>query len=153
MLILILEDDSFKSDHLTKIVNLSVTNADIRVVSDLASAVVAISQCKFDLILVDMALPSHPVVSGGGAPLSLLTGGLEVLFELRSLNRSDACIIITQYPEIEIAGRFYSVDHSAAAIREQFMCDVVGCFQYVAESTEWSEKLIQLIKRYENTTT
>lgn len=153
MRVLILEDDSFKSDRLTALVLAHAKSADVSCVSDVATAIITVAQVKFDLIVVDMALPSHPVVSGGGAPMSLLTGGLEILFELSSLGRTDECVIITQYPEIEIAGKFYVVDQAAAAIKEHFCCEVVGCLQYSEETVEWITTFIGLLKRYENTNT
>lgn len=152
MRVLILEDDSFKNDHLTALVRSNAKYADVSCASDVATAIIIVGQSKFDLIIVDMALPSHPVVSGGGAPMSLLTGGLEILFELRSLKRSDNCIIVTQYPEIEIAGKFYPIVHAASAIRKQFSCEVVGCLQYSEGSVEWISTFIGLLKRYENLT-
>ena len=150
MRVLILEDDSFKSERLTELVVSNAKGAHVSCVSDVASAITALGRSEFDLIIVDMALPSHPVVSGGGAPMSLLTGGLEILFELSSMGRNDECIIITQYPEIEIAGKFYLVEQAAQAIKEQFSCDVVACLQYSEVTDGWISIFIGLLKRYEN---
>lgn len=144
--ILIIEDDSFKLENLAAFINTAVDNAEIDFVSCVASAVRMVQQEEFDLIILDMALPSHPVVSGGGAPMSLLTGGLEILFELHSLGRNDPCIIVTQYPEIEITGRFFPVESAAAVIKARFSCEVVGCIQYAEESNGWKRELAALLK-------
>ena len=144
--ILIVEDDSFKSENLVAFIGGWIQDADIQCVSDVASAVREVQSKIFDLILLDIALPSHPVVSGGGSPMSLLNGGLEIVFELHALERNDACIIVTQYPEIEIAGNFFSVESAAAAIKTFFDCDVVGCIQYAEESSSWKLELSEFLK-------
>ena len=143
--VLIVEDDNFKKEALVDLIGSNVPNARIQCVADVSTAVAAINQSKFHLIIIDMALPSHPVVSGGGSPMSLLTGGLEVLLELNSLERTDHCIIVTQYPDIEIAGNFYALDAATAAIRENLSCNVIGCFQYAENSSDWSEALLRVL--------
>lgn len=145
--VLIIEDDSFKMDTLVSLVRSEIINVSVHCVSDVASAVSAVDKEKFDLIIIDMALPSHPVISGGGSPMSLLTGGLEVLFELSSLERNDNCIIVTQYYDIEIAGQFFPVSEAAAAIKQYYACEVVACLQYSEEMSEWKNILSGLLKR------
>ena len=75
--LLIIEDDNFKMETLIDLVKSSITNVNTQCVSDVASAISAVDQTKYDLIIIDMALPSHPTVSGEGSPMSLLTGGLD----------------------------------------------------------------------------
>lgn len=151
--ILIVEDDSFKRDDLAALVSANIGMATIHTATDVRSAIVEISRFTFDLVIIDMALPSHPAVSGGGSPMSLLTGGLEILFELSALDRKDDCIIVTQYPEIEISGRFFPVTDATDAIREKFQIDVIACIEYSAESVAWRGILAKLLMRYENTNT
>lgn len=149
-LVLIVEDDAFKSDNLLALVQSKIRHAEVRRVSDVSSAIAAVNAVRFDLILIDMALPSHPIVSGGGPPMSLLTGGLEVLFELQSLDHQVDCIIVTQYPEIEISGRFFPVKQAAAAMREEFQTPVVACLEYSEDSVDWMVLLSKLLEKYEN---
>jgi len=144
--VLIIEDDSFKSDTLTALVESAIPNVRMRNVSDVVTAVKTVNQDEFDLIIIDMALPSHPIVSGGGAPLSMLTGGLEVLLELNSLQRNDRCIIVTQYPDIEIAGKFFPLIRAADAIKEYFSCEVIACLLYTEDSTEWKDSLSKVLR-------
>lgn len=148
--VLIVEDDSFKLDDLRAFVEGSIKQATITQALDVASAVEELELNVFDLLIIDMALPSHPVISGGGSPLSLLSGGLELLFELRYMQRNDDCIIITQYPEIEISGRFFPVSSGVAAIREHFGIQIVACLEYSESSNEWKYDLEKLLKKYEN---
>jgi CheY-like chemotaxis protein len=148
--VLIVEDDSFKLENLHAFVTGIIKTVSITSVCDVASAVAALEENVYDLVIIDMALPSHPVVSGGGSPMSLLNGGLELLFELRYMERSDDCIVITQYPEIEISGKFFSVEQAAAAIELQFNHKVLACLQYSDEAATWKQKLSELLKKYED---
>lgn len=147
---LIIEDDSFKREDLSSFVAAHVNRAIITHASDVASAVHEVQDSEYDLIIIDMALPSHPVIPGGGSPMSLLTGGLEILFELSTLERNDDCVIVTQYPEIEIAERFVAVKAAAAEIKKQFGCDVLACLEYSEYSTDWKIGLANILKKYEN---
>jgi DNA-binding NarL/FixJ family response regulator len=151
--ILIIEDDDFKRDHIKDFLISLYPYILIEADSNLSSAILRINKEEFDLIIVDMALPSHPVLPGGGSPISMLSGGLEVLLELQSLNRGDKCIIVTQYPEIEISGIAFPTKDSTAAIRKHLNYSVYGCLQYSEESPLWKIELKKLFEDYENSST
>jgi CheY-like chemotaxis protein len=151
--ILIVEDDQFKMDSLISLVINVLPVAQVTQASDVSTAISAVNKTVFDLLIVDMALPSHPVIPGGGSPMSLLTGGLEVLLELSALERGDDCIIVTQYPEIEIAGHFFPVDQATEAIEEHIGYKVVSCLEYSEESLGWKHAFLDILKKYENSTT
>lgn len=149
--ILLIEDDSFKAKSLRDFISsVLLDKMSINEVSSLVEAINQINQDSFDLVLIDMAIPSHPIISGEGSPMSLLTGGLEVLLELKFLERSDSCVIITQYPEIELSGKFFSIQQASSAIKEQLNCDVFACIEYLEGSENWKIALLKVLKQYEN---
>jgi CheY-like chemotaxis protein len=145
MNVLLIEDDSFKEKSLTDF--LISNTPDVQIVSapSLVDAIEAIDNKSYDLILIDMAIPSHPITHGGGAPISLLTGGLEVLLELESMGRLDPCIVITQYPDIEISGVFYPVHDAAQEIKDKLGCVVLDCIMYSEDSGDWKDKLGHIV--------
>lgn len=145
MQVLLIEDDGFKEKSLTDFIFSMVEQVIITSAPSLVDAIEAIDHKVYDLILIDMAIPSHPIISGGGAPISLLTGGLEVLLELASLERTDPCVIVTQYPDIEISGSFYNVDDAGLVIKASLGCDVIDCIQYSEDSGDWKIKLSAVI--------
>ena len=108
--ILIVEDDEFKLSSLKQFLDTSFTLTKIYEATNLYDATIIINEVTFDLILLDMSIPSHPFQIAGGTPKSLPIGGLQVIFELKSLKRTDDCIIITQYPDIEICGSHYPIN-------------------------------------------
>lgn len=108
MKFLIIEDDNYKAESLKKFVFNNVDNkASILIATNLKDAILSIEENIFDYIFVDMSIPSHPTMIGQGTAFSLVKGGLEILMEISELDRNDRCIVITQYPEIEISGNFF----------------------------------------------
>ncbi|MDT8849032.1 response regulator transcription factor [Pantoea dispersa] len=149
MRILIIEDDSFKLESIRDFLSKKLDRSVIEICTSLSEGIINVNNNKYDLIMVDMAIPSHPITPGGGSPLSLLTGGLDILLELNYLERSDVCIIITQYPDIEIAGKLYALQDAKKEIKIQLECDVLACIEYKEGSDEWQQELEGVLKSNE----
>jgi CheY-like chemotaxis protein len=150
MKILLIEDDEHKRQSIESALLDCRTDTTIFSVNSLCTAVECLDCGPFDLIVLDMAIPSHPPVAGEGSPVSLLTGGLDVLLELNSMGRSDPCIIITQYPEIEISHNFYPVFGAKYAILELLDYNVIDCVAYSDEDESWLIKFRKLLESYGN---
>lgn len=147
--ILIIEDDDFKSRSLRDFIHDKISSAKTKDSTSLVEAITEINRKEYDLVLVDMAIPSHPTNRGEGAPMSLLTGGLDILLEIQALDRNDPCIIITQYHEIEISGELYPLDDASKAIKDMLECDVLGCIEYSEDHSEWKAKLESVLQENE----
>lgn len=139
--VLIIEDDEFKANSLSEFILSRDEFDDVEIVTSLVGAIEAINNHEYELILIDMAIPSHPLRMGGGAPMSLLTGGLEVLLELNCLESKCPCVVITQYPDIEITGKFYSLEQSKIEIENQLECSVLACVEYKEGDESWKRVL------------
>ncbi len=149
--VLIVEDDEFKANSLKDFIIQRPEFDDVQIVSSLVEAVDVIQENSYALILVDMAIPSHPLKIGGGSPISLLTGGIEVILELNYLNRKDPCVIITQYPDIEISGSFYSLSEAKLQIKNQLECYVEACVEYKEGDGSWKQELTKVLNENINT--
>lgn len=148
--ILIIEDDIHKLESLCGFTRRHLLNAVIVTATSLNDAIESIDNDVFNLILIDMAIPSHPILPGEGSPIPFLSGGLEVILELSSLGREDDCIIVTQYPEIEVCGNTYKVDNAKENINSLLECNVVECIEYSEGDSSWKKKLKETISVYEN---
>lgn len=142
---LIIEDDNYKSEAILNIINKERSDSVVELAENVSSAIRLINSNVYDLIFLDMALPSHPVAAGGGSPLSLLSGGLEVLFELKTLKRKDRCLIVTQFPEIGMNGRLIPLKDAPNEILKYYGCDVITCIYYSNDSNEWQENIRKII--------
>ncbi|EMD6814476.1 response regulator [Citrobacter koseri] len=146
MKILLIEDDGFKSESIVNFIELFYPNAALHLCSSLSEGIEYVNKNIYDYVLVDMAIPSHPIEPGGGSPLSLLTGGLEIILELKFLERKDSCIIITQYPDLELCGQLFSLDEAVEELRVQLECNVLACIEYNEGSEQWKKKLRMVLK-------
>jgi CheY-like chemotaxis protein len=143
--ILLVEDDRFKSSGIIEFIKSVLGQVNITCASSLVEAVDSITENIYDLVLVDMAIPSHPIVPGEGAPISYLSGGLEVILELNSNGRHDPCVIITQYYEIEVSGQFISIDNAVDEINKHLDCRIYGCIQYTEGENNWKKELKEFL--------
>jgi CheY-like chemotaxis protein len=141
--ILIIEDDSFKLERISNCLDRLTPRPTTTVVMAVQTAVAALTNHTFDIVLLDMALPSHQTRPGGGPPSSLLSGGMEIIMELSFLKRPERVIVITQYPEIEIEGTLVAVDHVEETIRRIYNVNLGAVIHYKHEETEWENTLIR----------
>ncbi|MDO6835790.1 response regulator [Pseudoalteromonas carrageenovora] len=147
MKILIIEDDDYKANDLLKFSNHKFSNPEVKLAVSLAEAIDEIDVSIFDLIFIDMAIPSHTAEQGEGSPMSLLTGGIDILLELSEMHREDRCIVITQHPSIEISEEHYPLDKAPAIFKSLLNCEVVACIYYVVDDSKW---MIDLEKALQN---
>lgn len=144
--ILIIEDDDYKLERLKIFASVELENLTISTSESLKEALEAIGKNTFDLIFVDMAIPSHPTIAGQGTPVSFNTGGLEVLMELAAMGRSDPCIIITQYPDIEISGEYIPIGDVKTKLPLLLECEVAACIFYEEDSNTWEAELKKVFR-------
>ena len=145
---LIVEDDKFKIDSVCSFLNDVFPNrVSITECHALATASVAINDCIFDLAMIDMSIHSHEPEAGAGSPVPLTSGGLDVLFEVNFSKKTTHCIILTQYPDIPIAGEPIPVEFSTKEILDKFEIIVAGCVQYNQNDQKWKTDITSILKR------
>lgn len=150
MRVLLVEDDEHKRRSIVSALRAFDQEVSVVVTESLYTGIQAIDDTPFDLVVLDMAIPSHPPVPGEGAPVSFNTGGLDILLELDSRRRDDCCIVITQFPEIEISQIFYPVEEAAAAIKKELGYEVIDCIAYSGEDGDWLKQFSDLLVRHGN---
>ncbi|WP_323963368.1 response regulator [Aeromonas hydrophila] len=153
MKLLIVEDDDFKASRLKSFITNEYEKVQITISTNLVDAISAVDNDNFDIALIDMSIPSHPFKQGTGSPISFLNGGFDIIFELYYSKKNTFCIIITQYPEIEISGELFKTEGAEIIIKEKYKCDIAGCIQYSEDNDNWEIKLKEILGRYENINT
>lgn len=136
--VLIVEDDLFKLDSVRAYLLEAFPEGARTVESQsLASATRRLEEERFDLVIIDMSIHSHDPEQGSGSPVPLTAGGLDVLFEVASLQPAAICVILTQYTDIPIEGEPIPVALAAGEILEKFGISIAGCVQYFENEVEW----------------
>lgn len=143
--VLVIEDDQFKLDAVVRVLE-AEGNFEIHHAQSVQGALARIGQSEFDLLILDMALPSHSVVAGESPPTSMLSGGLEVIMELSYLKRTDALVVLTQYPELEIEGELLPIRSAEEKLRTMFGTYIRGVILYEHQDAGWVDKLRALLR-------
>jgi len=145
---LIVEDDLFKMEgiraHLTQRFGNRIETSGCQALS---SAKALLASKNFDLAIVDMSIHSHEPEAGAGSPFPLSSGGLDVLFQIVYSGCNTPCIILTQYPDIEIEGAPVPVEMAQQEILEKFDIKVAGCVRYIENDDRWKVAMTAILER------
>lgn len=145
---LIVEDDPFKMEgvraHLTERFGRRIETSGCQALS---SAKALLASKNFDLAIVDMSIHSHEPEAGAGSPFPLSSGGLDVLFQIVYSGSNTLCIILTQYPDIEIEGAPVPIDKAQQEILEKFEIQVAGCVRYIENDERWKVAMTSILEQ------
>lgn len=145
---LIVEDDPFKMEgiraHLKDVFLDRIETIECQALSTASSW---LASSDFDLAILDMSIHSHEPEAGAGSPFPLSSGGLDVLFEIEYSGKNIPCIILTQYPDIEIVGTPIPVEMAQQEILEKFNIKVAGCVRYLESDNRWKTEVTSILEK------
>ena len=100
-------------------------------------AVRAVDERQYNLIILDMALPTFmkQVKSAGGTTQA--SGGVEVIRAIQRAGLTSRIIIVSQYPDLEIGGRYLPLEKSAEFLSEKYGVNVIGAVRYDYDDKSW----------------
>ncbi|EOE6858081.1 hypothetical protein ACKS2O_000474 [Cronobacter dublinensis] len=143
---LIVEDDQFKMVGICSFLEtLFGSKIETYKCQALASATEFLANNQFDLAIIDMSIHSHEPQAGAGSPFPLSSGGLDVLFEIDYTQKNTQCIILTQYPDIDIESLPIPVEDAKDAILDKFNIKVAGCVRYVENDSQWKNEITLIL--------
>jgi CheY-like chemotaxis protein len=140
MQILLIEDDNFKQELVEEVLRETYPQISLRVGRSVQQALRLLGSDTCDLIVLDIALPSHEIRPGGAQPISQPSGGIEVLLELSYEGRSEKIIIVTQYPEIEYDGRFYNLNKAREALSKMLNVNIIDVIYFNPQGKSWRDQ-------------
>ncbi|PIF90563.1 response regulator receiver domain-containing protein [Acidovorax sp. 62] len=138
--VLIVEDDDYKLESLQECLH-QFDLLDIKVCRSFTSAAKAIKRTKFNLILLDMSLPTF---DGGGASEEGEAQGLGGKRLIRLCNEyGNLCptILVTQFSNYEDFGKTASVSELADELKMILNDLFIGTVRYNRASTDWKDNL------------
>ncbi|MGN6142121.1 MAG: hypothetical protein ACTHOP_00875 [Mesorhizobium sp.] len=148
MRVLVVEDEEHKSNDL--IAQLNKNGVDIQTITlanSVREAVLAVTQDAYDLIVLDMALPtfSKGAETDQVGGLAQSSGGIEVLRTLQASGVQAKIIIVTQYPEIIINGASAKQTQVAGIVSRRYGQIVLGTVIYSFNTPEWGRNFDRII--------
>jgi CheY-like chemotaxis protein len=146
MRVLLVEDEEHKIIDLTeRILQAGVASPNLVSVSGVRDAVLQATGGSFDLVVLDMALPTFSQGTGGGVAQSV--GGVEVLRALNAEGLSLKIIIVTQYPGVIIGGKNVALRQVGKVASAKYGQQVLGAVLYKFKMPEWQEAFDALMER------
>jgi CheY-like chemotaxis protein len=147
MQILIIEDDDYKSSDICRLIEEHVEECEVVKAASVTSAMRAVSASRFDLVILDMSLPTFDLTGpgGGGSPQS--QGGVEVLRLMRRQKSDTPVVVITQYPDIEFDGYEVPLAYAADRLSDRFELSVKACVAYEFDRGTWRGELIEALRK------
>jgi chemotaxis response regulator CheB len=146
MKVLIVDDSVYKVKDLTKFFNASDPTAEIRVAKSFHSALNAIAGDCFDLVLLDMTLPTSEQSDGEIEGRDRIFGGRELLAEMEFEEVTTKAIIITQFDNFGDGQRSITLDRLMKQLRDRHGNTVIGGVYYSNLDTSWTTNLAQLLR-------
>lgn len=148
MKILIVEDDSFKYSKVATLLKDFFSESILIHFDNVCDAINYLRGDSPDLILLDMSLPSHPAVAGEGSPVSMPTGGIEIIMELKLLKKTNIqTIVLTQYPDVEIEYEYYSIPDALHTIKSLYGMQNISVIHYDNDSNDWKDKIREILEK------
>lgn len=145
MKILLVEDESHKKDELLQCVR-DACGVTPEVVDGVRLAVLSVLNNDYDLIILDMALPTFGGSENGNKGHDQADGGIEVLRALKSKNKVAKVIIVTQYSDFYIGASKIKLKDAPKVIEEKYGQPVVGAVLYQYRSRPVLQKIQKIIK-------
>lgn len=145
MHILLVEDDDHKVSDLKREIEGFWSGASLDITRSVRESCMAVRGKRYDLIFLDLSLPTFDQEKrksgGAGQP----QGGIEVLRMLKRIQHDDPVIIVSQYYEVEFEKKHYSLIDCVNIIVKRYGCNLVGTVLYAFESNDWKAKIRKLM--------
>jgi CheY-like chemotaxis protein len=146
MTLLLVEDDEFKAADIAKVLSESLPGTEVQRAMSVTSALRAMTNNIFRLVILDMSLPTFDLSGPGGGGSPQGQGGLEVLRLARRLRNQSPFVIVTQYPDIELDGEDIPLSVARRALQSRFGTNVKACILYEFDGDAWRAPLRECLR-------
>ena len=142
--ILLIEDDEDKRDQIITFINEKVVS-NLNEVRSFQSGLKAIKSKNYDLILMDMSIPTFDINSSENGGRAQPFGGELLLFEMIRRNITSKVVLITQFDLFGDGEQEISLTDLDARLLKQFPDIYIGAVHYSISYTSWKEVLFNKI--------
>jgi len=146
MQILIVEDDVSKADQLAEAVAEHAPNAACVIRRSYQSAVKEATQCDYDLLLLDMSMPTYDINGPGQGGTIRGFAGWDVMRELARRRRHFPTLIVTQFETFADGGERITLKQLGDELRHEFGSQYLGIVYFSALETKWKDDVGRIVR-------
>lgn len=143
---ILIEDDSKKIDEIKEFFAKEFPDSELTVKESYQSGIRAMLSTSYDLLLLDMSIPTFdktPEESGG--PYEKF-GGYKVMRETIRKSRSVKTILITMFDDFGESDLSITLSQINEQLRTEFNSIYLGSVFYHARETKWRDELKSIIE-------
>ncbi|RSJ64935.1 hypothetical protein D8803_05285 [Streptococcus oralis] len=143
MKILIIEDDKNKSSQVIERLNSQYSNLTFSEKRSFQQGVKSLRNSSFDLLLLDMTLPTFDIDTNSGGGKIRNFAGREILEEMLQREINLKTIIITQYESF--GEEQITISQMRNILKEKYHKNFIEIIYYSSSSKSWFENLTKLV--------
>lgn len=140
MKILLVEDDSYKSTAIKQWINIEFSDADVELHVSYKDGCLAALDGKYDLLILDMALPARTQTTGNGSD-TIVNGGELIIREMQDERVAFKAVILTQYETFN--GE--TIEAISEKLRQMCGDSFCGCISYNSQDDSWKNNLHEIL--------
>ncbi|MBI5270046.1 MAG: response regulator [Burkholderiales bacterium] len=151
--LLLIEDSPHKRAKVVEHIKALYPQIHIREAGSFASGCRAVDACEYDVLLIDMSLPTYDKSPAAAAGKFRPFGGREIARKIVRRGLRTPLIFITQFESFSDRGNSFSFDTLMEKLREECGAAFVGMLFYDSSKTSWKDELGELLHAalYEDT--
>ena len=147
MEILLIEDDPNKAQQIILFLKEDLISSAITYKRSYQSGLKELYENNFDLVLLDMSLPTYDISPGEDAYKFRHIAGYDILFELKRKRKFAKVIIMTQFERFGEGKQYISLTDLKMILRKEFPDNYLVTIFYHPGRTTWKEELIKYINK------
>lgn len=147
MNILLIEDETNKANQILQYLSHHDINPEVVHRRSYQSGLSEIYDRDFDLIVMDMSLPTFDIEPGEDAYKFRHIGGHDILAELKRKRRKARVVVLTQFERFGEGNQFIALKDLKRVMRRDFSDNYLETISYHPNKTAWQTELNELIKR------
>jgi CheY-like chemotaxis protein len=147
MRLLIVEDDQHKTEQLLTFLNSTYPDGRIEVAASVRSAMDAVEEGDFDLIILDMSLPTFDMgpSESGGRPQGF--GGTELMRHMERIEKEFPVVVVTQWERFGKKPKEIGLPELSRRLAEEHPTMFRGLVYFSTNHQAWRGELQKLIKQ------
>lgn len=145
MKILIVEDDNNKRSRLVKLVSDTVPGSQITERSSYQSGLATALNENFDLLILDMSMPTYDAQAGAGGTHRRYAGR-DILRELQRKGRATRAVVVTQFESFGEGKNRQTIEELKQELLNNYADIYDSTIYYHAAQSDWRDQLGQRIQ-------